>query len=76
MHLPAPEPELVHAPRRPWSLYHDRMLSKLAKASDSSVGAPVPGCSGGCVGGGGGLSEGGVLIMSWKLSSVAGSFGM
>lgn len=27
-------------------------------------------------GGGGALSDGGVLIMSWKLSSVAGSLGM
>jgi len=76
MHLPAPEPELMHASPRSWSLCHDHMLRRLAKVSDSSVGALVPGCSGGCVGGGGGLSEGGVLIMSWKLSSVAGSFGM
>jgi len=30
-----------------------------------------------CVGGGGwGRSVGGVLIINWKLSSVAGSFGM
>ena len=27
-------------------------------------------------GAGGGLCEGGVLIINWKLSSVAGSFGM
>lgn len=55
------------------------MLRESAEASTSSAGTLVPGSSVGrvgCVGGGGGLSEGGVLIMSWKLSSVAGSFGM
>ena len=40
------------------------------------VGIPVLsyGCVGGGGGGGCGRSDGGVVIMSWKLSSVAGSF--
>lgn len=42
----------------------------------SLIGIPIclPSGSEGWDEGGGGRSDGGVLIMSWKLSSVAGSF--
>lgn len=56
-------------------LYHDQTL----QTSNQScllilMRRNIPEAWKGCVGGGGGRSEGGVFIISWKLSSVAGSF--
>ena len=55
-------------------VYHDHKLNhQLHNAWGMSAG--IPELPNGCVGRGGcGRSEGGVVIMSWKLSSVAGSF--
>lgn len=57
-------------------LYRDHRLKYQHRISFAGV-AGIPELPYGCVGGGGGgcgRSDGGVLIMSWKLSSVAGSF--
>lgn len=56
--------------------YRDHRLKHQYRATfagDAGVPELPYGCAGGG-GGGGGRSDGGVLIMSWKLSSVAGSF--
>ncbi len=59
-------------------LYHGHRLNYQHWTSFAGV-AGIPELPYGCVGGGGGgwgRSDGVVWIMSWKLSSVAGSFAM
>lgn len=56
-------------------LSRDHRLNHQHGTSFAGV-SDIPGFPYGCVGGGGGgcgRSDGGELIMSWKLSSVAGS---
>ena len=56
-------------------LYRDHRLDHQHQSPQAEV-AGLPELPYGCVGGGGGgcgRFEGGVLIMSWKLSSVAGN---
>lgn len=57
-------------------LYRDHRLNYQHRTSFAGL-AGIPELPYGCDGGGAGCcgrSDGGVLIMSWKLSSVAGSF--
>ena len=56
-------------------LCHDHRLNRQYESTFAGI-AGIPELRYGCAGGGVGCgrSDGGVLIMSWKLSSVAGSF--